>query len=128
MMKNEHFTIASIALSALFIQFICNMLVVLVNPGIPNRTPLNVCYPEKVIKNTMSSLLYCRVCKIVKNPNTQTYHCSTCDLCVEGFDHHCPWVGKCIGKGNLYYFYAYIATTLGMLIYLVISAAIIKHS
>lgn len=23
-------------------------------------------------------------------------------------DHHCPWTGKCIGKKNLCYFYAFL--------------------
>ena len=26
-------------------------------------------------------------------------------------DHHCPWTGKCIGKRNLWMFYAFLVTT-----------------
>ncbi len=27
-------------------------------------------------------------------------HCPECDVCVEGYDHHCPWMGTCIGSRN----------------------------
>jgi len=36
-------------------------------------------------------------------------HCYDCDACILELDHHCPWTGKCIGKNNLKYFYAFLS-------------------
>ena len=52
-----------------------------------------------------SNCLYCSFCKIYVNKNSKIVHCSKCGLCIEGFDHHCGWIGKCIAKKNLYEFY-----------------------
>ena len=35
-------------------------------------------------------------------------HCNICDYCIEKFDHHCPWIGTCIGKKNYFFFMLYI--------------------
>ncbi|KAG9396461.1 DHHC palmitoyltransferase [Carpediemonas membranifera] len=30
----------------------------------------------------------------------RTYHCRICDVCVRKHDHHCPWLGTCVGAHN----------------------------
>jgi hypothetical protein len=49
---------------------------------------------------------YCEKCKVFKPK--RVFHCERCDICIEGFDHHCPWMSKCIGKKNLKSFYLFI--------------------
>ncbi|XP_059280968.1 protein S-acyltransferase 10-like isoform X5 [Lycium ferocissimum] len=40
----------------------------------------------------------CTYCNIMQPPRAK--HCYDCDKCVLQFDHHCVWLGTCIGKGN----------------------------
>ena len=35
-------------------------------------------------------------------------HCHICGTCVLAFDHHCPWLGVCIGAHNHLYFICYL--------------------
>ncbi|XAR58034.1 Protein S-acyltransferase [Bertholletia excelsa] len=48
----------------------------------------------------------CSYCNIVQPPRAK--HCHDCDKCVLQFDHHCVWLGTCIGQGNHCRFWWYI--------------------
>lgn len=49
----------------------------------------------------------CRRCLTVRE--AEAFHCNECDVCVRGMDHHCLWLGKCVGQRTLPLFYALVA-------------------
>lgn len=37
----------------------------------------------------------------------RAHHCRICERCVLIMDHHCPWMGNCVGYHNLKPFFLY---------------------
>ena len=88
---------------------VAHMYTSLVNPGI--------CLLEKSKDKKDFILCEQQICLI--NPQKEFEHCPECDICCEGIyqiffilciglDHHCDWIGKCIGKNNLISFYIFV--------------------
>ena len=100
--------------AVLLMFFISYTMTFLVNPGIPK-------YDEKAITGEpREKYRFCELCKIWVNMDNNTAHCFDCNVCVEGYDHHCPWTGKCIGKNNLKYFYTFLMSVLFIFSYFVL--------
>lgn len=85
---------AGVVLSVLCL--ICYALVGCSNPGIVERIEVP---PD-------DTYTYCDHCDSYRPE--RALHCMDCQVCVEEYDHHCPWTGKCVGKGNVRYFYGWL--------------------
>jgi palmitoyltransferase ZDHHC9/14/18 len=70
----------------------------------------STCFEKKkkyyFIRGRKFKVKLCSTCHIFRGPGVS--HCKKCDNCVENFDHHCPWVGNCIGKNNYFYFFIFL--------------------
>ena len=72
-------------------------------------------------------LLFCDMCNIIIDAKDGVEHCDECDICINQYDHHCYWTGKCIGKNNIIAFYLFAFGTLFYIIWftlLIISLAV----
>ena len=52
----------------------------------------------------------CHACKVVRPPRSK--HCRVCRRCCAVMDHHCPFIGNCVGVGNYRWFLAYVVNVL----------------
>lgn len=60
----------------------------------------------RVVRGVEVPTPYCPTCNIIRP--LRVSHCSSCDNCVEHFDHHCTFIGACIGRNNFRWFLFFI--------------------
>jgi hypothetical protein len=85
------------------------------DPGMPSIKYESICVTEPDRFNR------CSHCGCLTDLEAEfiTYHCFSCGVCIEGFDHHCPWTSKCIGKRSILSFYIFVFSSIIYIPYLI---------
>ena len=114
-----HVSWALVVISIILVVFVFLMLAMTAfrDPGFIPRSPPNTdveygLYPstkDYAVNGYTVTTKYCATCCHYRPPRCS--HCAVCDNCVDKFDHHCPWVGTCVGRRNYRTFLFFIIST-----------------
>lgn len=62
--------------------------------------------PIEKVGATACVLRHCHICDSTQPLRSK--HCEDCNRCVRTYDHHCPWIGTCVGEGTRAWFLLYL--------------------
>ncbi|SOV78012.1 palmitoyltransferase, putative [Plasmodium sp. gorilla clade G3] len=86
----------------------------IVNPGYVDDTweinaeENNIPIEKRKIRNYVpNKYTICDKCDFLVRPE-RAHHCRTCNKCILKMDHHCPWIGTCVGEKNLKFFFLFL--------------------
>lgn len=117
------FILAQLTLTLLTSTF--GMLATYANPGVIPSRPFLVIYDQADPLNKIRSFVTTNADWLVPHPRAaltklkscfscqiwrpfRAVHCDACDCCVMELDHHCPWLGTCIGLYNYRHFLLFV--------------------
>jgi len=100
--NNTYFSISYLAISGLV--FGLYIILSFSNPG----KMINWQYRDllDIVEKGEEAENFCPYCLVKKK--FRSLHCLVCQKCVDEFDHHCFWVGNCIGKKNYTLFFIFL--------------------
>lgn len=67
--------------------------------------------------NSLEQYTFCSKCVLPKPPGA--HHCRQCKECVLEMDHHCPFIGNCVGVSNQRHFVLFLIWVVSSFLYIV---------
>merc|ERR1719464_46825 len=115
------------AVTAIAAILLCSVLLFLskaslMDPGFIPRDKLAIPADSLAMVRSDGSK-FCDTCLIWRPPRAK--HCRYCDSCVRKFDHHCPWLGTCVGLRNYRYFVVFLLLISAYTLFVFVSGVVV---